>query len=206
VSGAAVAAPPARDSSEVDSETLSRHEALRVLSERHGLPAVDLSEQVISLSTLRLLPLEIARERSIFAFRVEGDQLMLAMSSPADRELIEELEFVTAKKIQAFVATFPASLKPRTQGEMKSHAPSTKLATFCQRAFLAMSRFAIVNPPPLADRKKRSLRARLRGRGATVSSPAPLTSPMATTVTACVSTARTTTRSATIGSTITALV
>jgi CheY-like chemotaxis protein len=104
VSGAAVAAPPARDSGEVDSEALSRHEALRVLSEQHGLPAVDLTEQVIPLSTLRLLPLEIARERSIFAFRVEGDQLMLAMSSPADQELIEELEFVTAKKIQAFVA------------------------------------------------------------------------------------------------------
>src|SRR4029450_4503914 len=67
-------------------------------------------------------------------------------------------------KIQAFVATFPASLKPRTQGEMKSHAPSTKLTTFCHRPFLAMSRFAIVNPPPLADRKKR-LESEVAGQG-----------------------------------------
>src|ERR1044071_3612707 len=68
-------------------------------------------------------------------------------------------------KIQAFVATFPASLKPRTQGEMKSHAPSTKLATSCQRAFLAMSRFAIVNPPPLADRKNAELEGEVAGQG-----------------------------------------
>jgi CheY-like chemotaxis protein len=102
--GAAAQAPPVKESGEAAAEKLSRQEALRVLSEQYALPAVDLSEQVISLSTLRLLPLEIARERSIFAFRVEGDQLMLAMSSPVDRELIEELEFVTAKKIQAFVA------------------------------------------------------------------------------------------------------
>jgi len=82
LAGAAVPGALAKDGGEAQKEKLSRQEALRVLSEQHGLPAVDLSEQVIPLSTLRLLPLEIARERSIFAFRVDGDQLMLAMSSP----------------------------------------------------------------------------------------------------------------------------
>jgi hypothetical protein len=46
---------------------------------------------------------------------------------------------------QAIVAITPASLKPRTQGEMKSHVPRTKLTTSCQRAFDTVSRFVIVN-------------------------------------------------------------
>jgi hypothetical protein len=46
---------------------------------------------------------------------------------------------------QALVAITPASLKPRTQGEMKSHVPRTKLTTSCQRAFDTVSRFVIVN-------------------------------------------------------------
>lgn len=81
-----------------------RQELLRLLGEQHGLPAIDLSEQVVPLSALRLLPIEMARERKIFAFRSEGDQLSFAMCGPLSPEVLEELEFVTGKKIQCFVA------------------------------------------------------------------------------------------------------
>jgi CheY-like chemotaxis protein len=83
---------------------LMRQELLRALSEVHGLPAIDLSEQVVPLAALRLLPIEIARERQIFAFRIEGDQLLLAMSAPLAADATEELEFVTGKKIQPYIA------------------------------------------------------------------------------------------------------
>jgi CheY-like chemotaxis protein len=82
---------------------VSMTDALRALSEQHSVPFVDLTEQIIPLATLRLIPIEIARERFVFPLRLEGEQLMLGMSSPDERELIEELEFLTAKKIQPFV-------------------------------------------------------------------------------------------------------
>jgi CheY-like chemotaxis protein len=83
---------------------LSMQDALRALAEQHDVPGVDLTEQVIALGMLRLIPIEIAHERCVFPLRLDGDQLLLAMSSPDETELIEELEFITAKKIQRCVA------------------------------------------------------------------------------------------------------
>ena len=83
---------------------ISMQSALAALAEQHGLPAVDLTREIVSLGTLRLIPIELARERLVLAFRIEGDQLLLAMASPADSELLEELEFLTGKKVCAYVA------------------------------------------------------------------------------------------------------
>jgi CheY-like chemotaxis protein len=79
-------------------------DALRALAEQHGVPAVDLTGQVVQLATLRLIPEEIARERSVFPFRTDGEQLLLAMSSPSENEVVEEIEFITSKKVVAHVA------------------------------------------------------------------------------------------------------
>jgi CheY-like chemotaxis protein len=83
---------------------LSMQDALRALAEQHAVPGVDLTEEVIPLAMLRLIPIEIAYERCVFPLRLEGEHLWLAMSSPDDNSLIEELEFVTAKKIARCVA------------------------------------------------------------------------------------------------------
>jgi DNA-binding response OmpR family regulator len=79
-------------------------DALRALGEQHGVPPVDLAEVVIPLSILRLIPVELAREHALLPFRVEGERLLLAMSSPDRREALEEIEFVAAKKIVIYVA------------------------------------------------------------------------------------------------------
>ena len=83
---------------------VSVHDALQALSEQHGVPPVDLAELVIPLSLLKLVPVEMAREHALLPFKVDGDQLLLAMSSPQLRDVIDELEFVVAKKITPYVA------------------------------------------------------------------------------------------------------
>ena len=83
---------------------VSVHDALQALSEQHGVPPVDLGELVIPLSMLKLVPVEMAREHALLPFKIEGDQLFLAMSSPQQREVIDEIEFVAAKKVSAHVA------------------------------------------------------------------------------------------------------
>jgi CheY-like chemotaxis protein len=83
---------------------LTTLDALKALAEQHGVPPVDLSTEVIALSVLRLVPVEIAHERAVFPLRLEGEVLLLAMSSPQEQDVIQELEFVSGKKIQPQVA------------------------------------------------------------------------------------------------------
>lgn len=79
-------------------------DALRALSEQHGVPAIDLSRQVVPLSNLLLIPVEIAREHKVFPVRVQGEQLVLAMVMPQNETSIEEVQFVTAKTVFPHIA------------------------------------------------------------------------------------------------------
>lgn len=79
-------------------------EFLRVLGEEHGVPAVDLSEQVIPVAALRLVPVEIALERVAVPFALEGDALKVAMVAPKNAEAVIEIEFLAAKRIVPHVA------------------------------------------------------------------------------------------------------
>jgi DNA-binding response OmpR family regulator len=79
-------------------------DALRALSEQHGVPAIDLRRQVVPLSNLMLIPVELAREHLVLPVRVHGDQLVLAMVTPQNQTSIEELQFVTAKTVFPHVA------------------------------------------------------------------------------------------------------
>ena len=79
-------------------------DALRVLSEQHGVPAIDLSRQVVPLSNLLLIPVEIAQEHKVFPVKIQGEQLVLAMITPQNETSIEEVQFVTAKTVFPHIA------------------------------------------------------------------------------------------------------
>jgi DNA-binding response OmpR family regulator len=79
-------------------------DALRVLSEQHGVPAIDLRRQIVPLANLSLIPVEIAREHMVLPIKVQGEQLLLAMAAPSNETSLEELSFVTAKVIFPHVA------------------------------------------------------------------------------------------------------
>ena len=78
--------------------------ALAALAEQHGVPPVDLSELVIDLSLLVLLPEEIAREHLVLPVAAEGEQVWLAMAAPDAEKVVEEVEFLTAKGVVRHVA------------------------------------------------------------------------------------------------------
>jgi CheY-like chemotaxis protein len=79
-------------------------DGLRVLSEQHGVPAVDLRKQVVPLANLQLIPVEIAREHVVLPVKVHGEQLLLAMATPQNVTSIEEIQFVTAMTVFPHVA------------------------------------------------------------------------------------------------------
>jgi DNA-binding response OmpR family regulator len=91
-------AAAAQDSGQVDLA------ALKALSEQHGVPGIDLSQVCIRLSDLDLLPREIAEKHGILPVLVRDDRVFLAMILPGEKHIIDELEFVTGKKVFPYVA------------------------------------------------------------------------------------------------------
>src|SRR4051812_38544172 len=78
--------------------------ALKALSEQHGVPGIDLSQVCLRLDNLELLPREIAEKHRLLPVLDREDRLFVAMADPRERSVIEELEFVTGKRVYPYVA------------------------------------------------------------------------------------------------------
>jgi DNA-binding response OmpR family regulator len=94
---------------------------LKKLSERFGVPAVDLRKVCIRLDDLDLLPREVARRHVILPLLVRDDRLFVAMANPTDKKVVDELEFVTDKKVYPYV-TLAESLSTTIEDVYKAKA------------------------------------------------------------------------------------
>ena len=84
--------------------TISDVAALKALSEQHGIPGIDLAQICLRLEDLELLPREIAEKHLILPVLMRDDRLFIAMANPREKKVIDELEFVTGKKVYPYVA------------------------------------------------------------------------------------------------------
>jgi DNA-binding response OmpR family regulator len=84
--------------------TITDVEALKALSEQHGIPGIDLSQLCLRLEDLELLPREIAEKHLIIPVLVKPNRLFVAMANPREKKVIDELEFVTGKRVYPYVA------------------------------------------------------------------------------------------------------
>ncbi|MEN9579009.1 MAG: Family ership [Pseudomonadota bacterium] len=91
----------AADSAEPFSATDAQ---LRELSERYQRPALDLSRVRIPLELLDLLPRETAELHALLPVRIKDDALLVAMIEPDNASVLDELSFVTGKRIVPYVA------------------------------------------------------------------------------------------------------
>ena len=88
----------------IDKDTPEKHNSLlRALSIQHGVPAVNLDEVIIHLQILRFVPREIAVKNRIIPIVEKGDHLFLAMTDPQNHNVVDEIEFVTGKKVFRYV-------------------------------------------------------------------------------------------------------
>lgn len=78
--------------------------ALKALSEQYGIPGLDLEQVCVKLSDLDLLPRDIAERHLILPVLSRGDRLFVAMANPREKKVIDELEFVTGKRVYPYVA------------------------------------------------------------------------------------------------------
>jgi DNA-binding response OmpR family regulator len=84
--------------------TISDVAALKALSEQYGIPGIDLTQICLKLDDLELLPREIAEKHLILPVLVRDDRLFIATGNPREKKVIDELEFVTGKKVYPYVA------------------------------------------------------------------------------------------------------
>jgi DNA-binding response OmpR family regulator len=99
---------------EVDRRTLT------ALADRFGVPAIDLRQVKLSLAELELVPLEVARTHVVLPIQVNPDAVLLAMHDPTDRRVIDELEFVSNRKV------FPYAAHPEQLRAAIEHAYSAR--------------------------------------------------------------------------------
>jgi len=83
----------------VSEGTVNEIDALRALSEQHGVPGIDLTQVAIVLEHLDVVPREVADTHRILPVLMRGDRIFMAMADPHDKRVIDELEFVTGKKV-----------------------------------------------------------------------------------------------------------
>lgn len=73
------------------------------LAEQYGVPYVDLIPQAVNTQIARLLPEQLARERSCVPVAVSGSEMQLAMVAPDDIETISEAELITGYQVEPVV-------------------------------------------------------------------------------------------------------
>ncbi len=95
----------------VDDGTVSEVDALRALSEQYGVPGIDLTQVAFVLEHLDVVPREIAETNKILPALVRGDRIFLAMADPQDKRVVDELEFVTVKKVYPYIAVHSTLVK-----------------------------------------------------------------------------------------------
>src|SRR5215813_4549592 len=87
-----------------DAGVVPETDVLRALSEQFGVPGIDLNQVAIPIAHLDLVPREVAESSRIHPVLVRADRLFLAMANPRDKRVIDELEFVTGRRIYPYVA------------------------------------------------------------------------------------------------------
>src|SRR5580704_16388025 len=139
--------------------TVDEVEALRALSEQNGVPGIDLTQVAVVLDHLDVVPREVAQTHRILPVLVRGDRIFLAMADPHDKRVIDELEFVTGKKVYPYIAmhstltkTIQAAYDAKAHGERHYLGPRVPDETLRQLG-LAPSAPAVAPPaaaPPAA--------------------------------------------------------
>jgi DNA-binding response OmpR family regulator len=137
----------------VNGGTLDEIEALRALSEQYGVPGIDLNQIAIVLEHLAVVPRELAETRRILPVLVRGDRIFLAMADPRDKRIIDELEFVTGKKVYPYIAvhstltrTVAAAYDAKARGEAHYLGPRVPQETL---RHLGLDASASPPAPPL---------------------------------------------------------
>ena len=87
----------------IDQGLVSELEALKALSAQRGVPGIDLNQICVKLTDLASIPRDIALVHKLLPVLERQDRIFVAMANPEEKKVIEELEFVTGKRVFAYI-------------------------------------------------------------------------------------------------------
>lgn len=129
----------------------SRHAQLVALSERYGVPALDLDQVCLKTEDLGSVPRSLAQHHLLVPVLARTDRLFVAMKDPSQRDVIQEVEFVAGKRVYAYAApvediadTIERAYQARERGEQYFVGPN------CPRETLRKAGLLVEEQPPLA--------------------------------------------------------
>ena len=132
-----------------DQGTVSEVEALKALSEQSGVPGIDLNQVCIRLADLAILPREIAVRHKLLPVLVRDDRIFVAMAAPTEKKVIDELEFVTGKRVFPYIALAgPLSRVISQAYEMWDRNEAYYVGPHCPPEVLRKAGLSIAPPPP----------------------------------------------------------
>jgi DNA-binding response OmpR family regulator len=155
-------APAPLASQLVDEGKVDEVEALRALSEQYGVPGIDLTQVAIVLDHLDVVPAEVAETHRILPVLMRGERIFLAMADPHDKRMVDELEFVTGKKVYPYIAvhltllkTIAAAYAAKARGERHYLGPRVPAETLRQLGLGPTGPAAApLKAPPLATTRQ----------------------------------------------------
>lgn len=134
---------------------LSEADALRALSEQKGVPGLDLAQIVILLEHLAFVPREVAERGMVLPVLVQDEHIFVAMANPTDQRAIDELEFVTGRRVRAYVGLVSALLRTvraaydaRDKGDTYYLGPNVPAEKRRELGAHVSARDSVPPPPP----------------------------------------------------------
>jgi hypothetical protein len=86
-------------------------ELARSLSQRFGVPCVNLADIAIDRDLIRHVPVDVARRHQVLPIHGDAASLTVAMADPGDRSGIDTLRRNTGLRIEVLVAPRAALLR-----------------------------------------------------------------------------------------------
>lgn len=135
-----------------------RHAQLLALSERYGVPALDLDQVCIKTEDLGNVPRSLAQHHLLVPVLAHSDRLFIAMKDPSQQEVIQEVEFVAGKRVYAYAApaediaeTIERAYQARERGVPHFVGPSCPRETLLKAGILpeepALEPLELLMPP-----------------------------------------------------------
>jgi hypothetical protein len=89
----------------VELEFAREEDIARVISEKMGVPYINLFEPELSPDIFKVLKAEMAKKFGVVPVRKEANTLVLAMSDPMDIETMDNIRFITGLSIKPVLST-----------------------------------------------------------------------------------------------------
>jgi hypothetical protein len=110
----------------VELEFAREEEIARVISEKMGVPYVNLFEPELSPEVIKLLKADMAKKFGVVPVKKEANALVLAMSDPMDFETMDNVRFITGltiKPVLAMGAEIKDAIRKYYDGEPVTRKP-----------------------------------------------------------------------------------